>query len=241
MGKIKILCYHGSPGTCEDFIELGKEYDDAQFVPVARKGYPPPPNVVHKEGEKLALAEPTVVLGYSWGCVAALRDVAQSPENVKALVLVAPFLGAEPVGAFKRFLMTNSFIGSLVIGMAANGIVSKLFEKSSRPKKPPQAYLALREKLARFDVLSRAGLEKTDAGMDAREACDKVKTNGIPVLLFWGKQDANDNSQEYAETVKNWLESARVVPIEDGGHALLWTHSKELAKSIKEFVEQIEG
>ena len=241
MGNMKVLCYHGSPGTCEDFVELSKECAEASFVPVARKGYPPPPTVVHKEGEKLALTEPTVVLGYSWGCVAALRDVAQSPENVSGLVLVAPFLGAEPVGAFKRFLLTNSFIGSFVIGMAANGVVSKLFEKSCRPKEAPPAYLALREKLARFDVLSRAGLEKTDVGMDPKEACDKVKSAAIPVLLIWGKQDANDKSQVYAETVQNWLEPGTVVPIEDGGHALLWTHTKELAQHIKELIRTISG
>ncbi len=236
MAKTKVLCYHGSPGTDEDFAELAKVLPEADLLPVARKGYPSLDNAVHKEGNTIISDEPVVVVGYSWGCVAALRDVAQSTDKVKGVVLIAPFLGGQHIGTFKHFLLTNSFLGSIVIGMAAGGVVSKLFKKSCQPKEIPPAYAALRDKLAKFEVLSRAGLEKTEEGMDPKEACEKVKAAQIPTMLIWGKEDANDHSQEYADLVKAWLEPGSVVPIEDGGHALLWTHPQELAKAILEFL-----
>jgi len=236
----RILCYHGSPGTAADFDEVGLRLGDGfETVPVARRQYPPPGRVVHTEGAALpADGAPWVAMGYSWGCVACLRDVAAAPDRARAVVLVAPYLGGGKVGLVKRFLLSTRFPGHLLVGLSAGNIVRELLEKSSRPKAVPAAYQALAPQLARAAVLARAGLEKADPGMPAEEACRLVREAGVPVLLVWGRQDANEGSQQYAEQVVEWLQPNETVAVEDGGHALLWTHAAEVAEAVACFLKR---
>ena len=240
MGRMKVLCYHGSPGTCDDFNEVAKEVQDLDLLAVARKGYPPPKEIPHREGEAVSMKEPVILLGYSWGCVSAIMDAEKSVDEVQALVLISPFLGGGDLGAFKSFILSHPLLGKPLIALSGAKVVRKLLDKSSHPQKPPSSYEALAPALSSFQVLSRAGLEKSKGTLGLRLACEKIKKAEIPVLLIWGAQDGNEGSQNFAASIQELLSPRRSEKIEDGGHALLWTHPKEVGTTIDEFLSALD-
>ena len=233
-----IYCYHGSPGTAFDFDLLRKTLPQQNLVAVKRKGYPDDSSYGdYSEGAAFDGDEKRILLGYSWGALAALRDGAANVDKVKSIILVAPYLGGKDISAGKRFLMTWKFPGHTIVGLMADSIIEKLLVKSSSPQKVPGEYAALKAKLANVPVLARSVMEKGDPGMSAGEACAVLKEQNIPVLLIVGRKDENEGSQEYGANVEKWLSPSKVLYVEDGGHALLWTHPELLGTEIGTFLE----
>lgn len=238
VNESKIFCYHGSPGTPDDFDLIASNMTGRSLVAVQRKGYPDSDTKdVPSEGEPFSGDYKRVLLGYSWGALAALRDGAANVDKVKAIILVAPYLGGKNVGGFKKFLMTWKFPGHIIVGLMANSIVEKLLTKSSDPKPVPPEYRALGERLKKAEVLARSVMEKSDPGLSAEDACKILKEKNIPVLLVVGKADKNDGSQKYGKDIESWLSPRKALYVEDGGHALLWTHAKLLADEIGAFLD----
>lgn len=235
----KVFCYHGSPGTGRDFDLVAGNVPGHTLIAVQRKGYPVSGTAdIPFEGKPFSGDDKRVLFGYSWGCLAALRDCAANVEKVKSIVLVSPYLGGKEVSGFKKFLMTWKFPGHTIVGLMANSIVEKLLTKSSDPKSVPPEYRVIGEELKNVEVLARSVMEKADSGLSAEEACRIIKDKDIPVLLIVGKGDKNEDSQKYGKDIENWLSPQKTLYVEDGGHALLWTHVKLLGKEISAFLDK---
>lgn len=86
-----LVCFHGSPGVPDEFEGLAESLPGMNVRAVVRHGYP----AFRQYPRQADLDEPCVVVGYSFGCVAALKAAAFRPKNVRAAILIAPYLFVE--------------------------------------------------------------------------------------------------------------------------------------------------
>lgn len=231
MKNLTVTCFHGSPGLPEDFMALEKALPENRWVRAARPGYPLSQGVVLKER--------SVVVGYSWGCVAALREAAQNPELVAGVVLLAPYLWpTSKAGLAKKALIQAPFVGRVLLKKAAPNVIKELLHKSCAPAAVPKEYEALSAKLADPQILLRAVLEKEEKGMSPEDALKRLQAADIPVYVLWGDKDHTTQEETQIDPIKKIVD-AEVIKFTGAGHALQWTHTKELSDSLKKIFNEI--
>lgn len=218
MTKI-IYAHHGSPGLKEDFNHLIDHLPNAlELRAVGRK-------------ESRNKEIPHYVLGYSYGCRVAIKDVAKNSTNVNGLILVAPFLLKKTSGAIKT-VMKLPGISDALIGLSAKKAITEMVTKGSLPMTPPPGeYVNDAKKYGKLSLLKEAVCEKNDNLSDLKS--DLKSISHIPVLLIRGDCDESADVAQYLKEAGIHFEE-QVVP--NAGHALLWTHPNYLAMYMESFL-----
>ncbi len=241
--SLPFLCYHGSPGSPDDFGQLAKALPERRLVRLVRRGYPLDGyGGVDTPSEQSVEQVPAIYVGYSWGARCCLHAAAQSPDLAKGLVLIAPFLRASnPLGAIKRTLIGLGALGRILVSTAAKDAAQELLSKTCRPVDVPQEYRAMQSWYQRPDVLQRALLEKEEAS--PLEPSLAILGNAkIPTLIVWTKTDACGCAEQHVEPLRKVLRVTQDIEIEGAGHAIPWTHAVALAEHIRSFVNtHVEG
>lgn len=240
MGEgLRLRFYHGSPGTSRDAEDLAGRCAPVAVDIVRRRGYP---GGGHGPAEGTAPeGAGTVMVSHSWGVVPAMRDAALAPERVAGLVAIAPYIGAERPSGALRSLLLGSFLGRGLLGLVAGGFVRKYLVKASHPKPVPASFSLVAPLLARGDVLARALLEKGEPGPTAAEAAAPLRERKIPCLILAGAADQTSGALDDARRLASMLGTDRLVVVDDGGHAIPWTHGERLAGDIVSFLRDLQG
>ncbi len=225
---LPILCYHGSPGTPDDFAELAKELSDQRLVPLQRAGYP-------DDGGASAPAGPAIYCGYSWGTVPCIRE-ALANEAAGGVILIAPYLFPTGAGLLKKAVLGTPLLGKALLKKKGPQIVEELLVKSVHPAEVPASYRALAPRLSQPEALRCAVLEKEKPGVDVLAALRALAGREVPLALLWGAQDQSAAEAQQVAPVREAVAGLFERRLEPAGHALLWTHPRELAAAIGEFL-----
>ena len=211
---MRLIYFHGSPGVTEESEELKKVLaPDHQLVA----------EVVAIEG----------VIGYSWGCIDALRFANKKQTSVKALVLVSPFL--TPKKTLLSLINEIPISSDAFIRLLAKKAITKFIDKTSDPENPTNFYLSLSEKLADVKVLKKSIKEKAE--ITDQEIADLIKNNKIPTLVVNSESDIITDLLSIS--VKLSAENITIVQLTGYGHALPMQHPEELSKHISAFLNKI--
>lgn len=209
----KIVVHHGSPGTSEDFNFLKSKFNDVHCL---------------KRGETV---QGDIYIGYSFGSYFAIRDFVEN-KNAEKLILLVPYLFAEPLGTLKKCLISNSITSTLLISKMADGIIEDLLKKSSSPKEISSEYRNDAKKYKNVSVLRQAALEKEIPKNEIVSLCEKLK--GREVHILWADSDQS-LTNEHTSEIKA-LVHATETTFKNAGHAIAWTHREELLEKLEEII-----
>jgi pimeloyl-ACP methyl ester carboxylesterase len=226
----EVVYHHGSPGHPSE----GVIFEALPFKYRAIDRLRQRNGVHHKDDQPLS--PDTALIGYSWGARKALETALGSPHNIKALVLIAPYLSPKPTGLATRFLLALPGLGDLLLQTKAKTIVGELLQKTSAPKSVPSTYLEYGKLISTKDRLRSAVLEKApfDLGLASR-----LRQLKIPVLVVFGEGDHTSTYETQVSPLLEALPYAKLVRVVDGGHALPFTHPEFVLKTVQTFLEDL--
>lgn len=253
-GDRSVLLLHGNPGRKSDFDRLCEllAADGFRCLVPDRPG--------HGNSEELIPEEPdpwldatvyaelieqkchgaAYVVGYSLGAFLAFKLAARSPDRVKGLGLVAPFL--QPPDPFEkpssipglsRNAMIGTFLGMLLPTLASGKLRAHL-ARVWEPRTIPEDVLDREMSwYSRFESLVATINDKNDMLRILGDVHGNMCEFARPVLMVAGKQDKVCNAQAQHDRLIGAVKNATVAWIEDGGHGLPFTHAPEIAALIK--------
>ena len=238
---IPLVCYHGSPGSPGDFAALAAALPGRRLIRIVRSGYPAEGyGAADTPIEERLQVDQAVFVGYSWGARCALLAAARSPERVRGLVLIAPCLTpSAPLGLLKKILIQAGPIGNFLIGRAAPKILEEFLERTCRPLPVPDDYRKSTVRLFNPEVLRRAALEKEETGPSVEQAIATLRAARIPALVLWAPEDAVGPAAAHVEPLKKGLHAVQEAEFPGAGHALPFTHARQLADSIHKFLDDL--
>lgn len=225
-----LVCFHGSPGTPDDFRELEPYFRGFRLVRPVRPGYPEAN--FSQSTLNQGRCDGRILIGYSWGCLAALREAVEFPTRVAAIVLIAPHLYPHPASRLMQTLLRTPILGRSLLARRGRSIVDQLLTRSAFPVAVPDSYRQLASRLAHPASLCTAVLEKSEPGLFADDALDMVRKWQIPLAMIRGADDQVSPAENQVIPVRHRPPGFIDYCFDNAGHALLWTHTKEVANAI---------
>lgn len=219
-----LWCLHGNPGSFEDFKNLKMELEPSGIELKALKfDFEDPARTLD------AVKPSDILLGYSWGSYGILKSIESSQKNISnRIFLIAPFLASsKPLSTFSKILLQTPFVSS--------GLIHLSFKKWSLDFE--KRMFSENEILLAPDFLNSLKLasvwKQTLSNKIFQESnpLSSKLANSIkaPINLLLGKRDQIINESEVLSQFRslNLVTETRYLPM--GGHALPWTHTKEIA------------
>ncbi len=226
MNSLLIYAHHGSPGSPRDFLHLKLLLPELNFIFLDR---------VINIANNLTNESPTVQLGYSFGCVMAIISASKNPKTQKVLLIAPHIFPENKPGLILTSLLGIEFLAYKILTKAAAKKIEKMLVKSSHPYPVSDKYKEAAKEYLKIKRLKHAILEKNYDKKELTFALKNLQERNIPIVIIYGDQD---QSSEYDQHIKPLLQLKNVnaLKIENAGHALLWTNTEELAKTIKELL-----
>ena len=230
----KILAHHGSPGSENDFQPLKKHLDQYEMITFDR--------VLKLKAHLPEEAE--VQLGYSFGGVHALQAAVKN-KKTKLVILIAPYLfpTTKPSGLMKGLLRSDLF-RNVALPILAKKSIDKMITSSSHPLSPPPLYLQSTREYINADRLTSSILEKDVNHKDILKDLEYLQDQKIPVVIIIGEKDQTSFTEmNFSQQIKPLLsfKNVSLEKIQDGPHALLWTHTEMLSSKINEALKKYSG
>lgn len=223
----KIVFHHGSPGSPKDFTHLKNHLINMDVILFDR--------IIKKDPIDLDLAE--IQLGYSFGSTKALSLAVLNPKT-KLVILVAPYLfpPKKPGGLMKGLLLSAMF-RNLALPALAKKSIHQMLKEGSHPKAVPEIYEADSKEYFHPERLSQSILEKDIDHHEILKNLEILKNKNIPVVVIIGEEDTTsykgkNRDEQFSKLLA--FKNIQIKTISDAGHALLWTHTKELSEHINE-------
>ncbi len=219
---IKFNCHHGSPGTPNDFFHLKLLLPSLIFTSRDR---------LHDEFIKHN-DENIIEAGYSFGCFFALLSALEHADKVKHVFLIAPyFFGETKTGIITKTILKIPAARDFIIKRKAPTAIEDQIKKAAFPKDVPDIYRSDSHQWHNPKRLAHAVLEKDIDEKKFYLMLKELEKKKIPITIIYGKKDKTSREEIQVDPLLKY-KNIQVEFIEDGGHALLWTHTKTLAEII---------
>lgn len=228
MSKCKINCHHGSPGTPRDFFHLKLILPQFEFTTRDRVNES---FLKHNDPE-------FIECGYSFGCYHALISALEHSTQVKNIILIAPYFFQEKkTGFLVKTLMSIGATRDAILKSKASAAIDEMLIKSSYPKEIPDQYREDAKDYIDPKRLAHAMLEKDIDEKLFWATLKELEKRKIPITIIYGKKDKTSREEIQIDPLLKF-KNIKTVAIEDGGHALLWTHTSQLKTIIETELEQ---
>lgn len=228
MSKLKINCHHGSPGSPRDFFHLKLTLPQFEFISRDRVTE----NFLKHDDAEI------IECGYSFGCYHALVSALEHAGQVKKIILIAPFFFQEKkTGLLVKTLMSIAPTRDAILKSKASGAIDEMLTKSSFPKEVPENYRQDAKDYTEPKRLAHAMLEKDIDEKLFWATLKELEKRKIPITIIYGKKDKTSREEVQIDPLLKF-KNIKTVPIEDGGHALLWTHTQKLKDLFEQEISQ---
>jgi pimeloyl-ACP methyl ester carboxylesterase len=185
---------------------------------------------------------PGAVLGYSMGGVVALRLAVEAPEDVDALVLVAPAgivsttrraeIWLAVTAALKPAQVMTRFRGTFARRPRLRWLPFGLWGAADPPALDPEAVLGFLEGPSQHTDVHSAG--RAMLGDDPRPDLDHVR---CPALLVWGARDRLTPLADGFEYARRLRAPIRVLPA--SGHLVVGELPEACADAVERFLDRV--
>jgi pimeloyl-ACP methyl ester carboxylesterase len=247
-----VVMIHGNAGGVEDFefgvVELLSR--DYRVIAIDRPGHGKSDRpeekaatveyqaeLLHRTLSHLGIRQP-VLVGHSWGAALALAYALKYPDEVSAMVLLAPAAYADDgANGLLRTATKTPIVGdvSLMLGKLIMGrrILKRVLAQAFYPQTVPDNYL----KLASSSWLGRkqlkAYLEDEWALNDSLKKMSKRYSDiNIPVVIVTGDEDRIVSPKENAYRLHAAISQSQLIELKDTGHEIPQTHPESIYAAL---------
>lgn len=184
------------------------------------------------------VTEPAVVLGYSMGGVIAVAYADARPERVKRLILIAPAGLGLVLGRLARLVQNVPVLGDwlmLVLGTRMlRGGIDRSLPVSGQVRDIADWQAAEYDRRGTLPAVLSS--QRNILAQDQAELHRRIGQSGLPVLAIWGEEDRVIPLTALGRLAEA-NHGARQVALPGAGHALPYTHPREILETIMEFLE----
>ncbi len=247
-----VVMIHGNAGGVEDFefgvVELlSREY---RVVAIDRPGHGKSDRpagkaetveyqaeLLHQTLSHLGITQP-VLVGHSWGAALALAYALKYPDEVSAMVLLAPAAYADDGGnVLLRTTIKTPIVGdlSLLLGKSIMGrrVLKRVLARAFFPQTLPDNYF----KLVTSSWLGRkqlkAYLEDEWALNDSLKKMSKRYSDiNVPVVIVTGDEDKIVSPKDNAYRLQAAIPQSRLIELKDTGHEIPQTHPESVYAAL---------
>lgn len=218
MNKLSIVAHHGSPGHPDDFIHLKKYLPTGIDFKTPRRKHD-----IKCQGTRIEV-------GYSFGCFEALKNALK--HNVKTVVLISPYIypSARP-STVKKALLKTPIISSVLLGVVGNSSVNKMLLESSYPAQVPDNYRLDANNYLIPYYLRESVFEKDISQNEVTDLLNAHAQAKTRIIIVRGRDDKTSQYKAQIEPLLK-INQAKEIVLDMAGHALLWTHPKEIAQAL---------
>jgi acyl-CoA synthetase (AMP-forming)/AMP-acid ligase II len=220
-----IVTLHGNGGSVNDFTLLEKELPEFQwhhFDPGNQDWI----TFVQEANNKVFL------VSYSFGSSQLLANFSLVRHKIERVFLVNPYVVSEnPLSSLKKHALNLPLIGSLLVSLShkkgANELLKKIIYPEFIESRPE--YQAAKSHLSEIKIWKQAIDNKIN--MESLE----YQKNPHPILgfVYWGDQDQVMTNAIQKKVLGQFAPYLTALDLTPGGHNLLWTEAKRIAKDIK--------
>jgi pimeloyl-ACP methyl ester carboxylesterase len=247
-----IVMIHGNAGSVDDwdFNSMAQLCHDHRLIAIDRPGHGKSDRpdgkaatlhfqakLVHDALAQLGVSRP-VLVGHSWGGSLALAYAVDYPNELSAIVLLAPAAYPDKGGdQFMRAIVKTPLIGdvALTVGRVLFGksILKKELNKAFYPDSVPEDYLQyaasswLHHKQVRATLEDEWGLNK-----DLETTSKHYSEIRIPVVIVTGDQDKVVSAKDNAYRLKTSIAQSQLIELKNTGHQVPQTHPESIYNAI---------
>jgi len=243
-----VVMIHGNAGGVEDFefgvVELlSREY---RVVAIDRPGHGKSDRpagktatveyqaqLLHQTFSHLGITQP-VLVGHSWGAALALAYALKYPDEVSAMVLLAPAAYADDGGnGLLRTAARTPIVGdlSLLLGKLIMGrrMLKRVLTRAFYPQRLPDKYL----KLASSSWLGRKQLkayleDEWTLNDSLKKMSRRYSDINIPVVIVTGDEDKIVSPKENAYRLRAAIPQSDLIELKYAGHEIPQTHPESI-------------
>jgi pimeloyl-ACP methyl ester carboxylesterase len=247
-----VVMIHGNAGSVDDydFKSLGQLCGDHRVIAVDRPGHGKSDrpdgtdatlqvqtHLLHETLVQLGVKQP-VIVGHSWGGALALAYAVMYPNEVSAIVLLAPAAysdGRSP--KFMRAVIKTPLVGdaTLTVGRLLFGkhVLKKELEKAFYPEAVPPDYLRHASSTWLHHKELRAILEdEWSLNKDLEKTSKHYKDIRIPVIIVTGDHDKVVSAKANAYRLKSSVRKSQLIELKDTGHQVPQTHPESIYHAV---------
>lgn len=251
-----VVLLHGNSGFAYDFEPVLDALDPEEFCAFAfdrpGHGYSERPaqdgamssqaRLIRGALGKLGVRRP-VLAGHSWGAALALSYALQFPEEVSALVLLAPAVfHEEEMYTAQMILVELPVLSDLIIRASETFVRSEIKRNLVRafsPEAVPEDYLNVAEEVWSKPAQVRAFMQD-EYGYNP--SVDLLSTRygkvSTPTVIVTGDADALVKPEQHAYPLHRVIEQSELVVIPDAGHMLPHTRSRKVIEAVRSAVNK---
>lgn len=247
-----VVMIHGNAGSVDDFDfkSLGHLCRDHRVVAVDRPGHGKSdrPNgiaatlqyqtrLLHETLAHLGVTCP-VLVGHSWGGALALSYAVEYPQEVSAIVLLAPAAYPDQgEDQFLRVVLETPVIGdvSLTVGRLLFGkrILKKELERAFYPDTVTDEYLRYASSLWLHHKQLRAYFEdEFSLNKDLERISKHYPDIRIPVAIVTGDHDRVVPAKHNAYRLKRSIAQSQLIELKNTGHQVPQTHPESIYNAL---------
>jgi pimeloyl-ACP methyl ester carboxylesterase len=251
-----VVMLHGNSGFAHDFAPVLGALDPEEFRALAfdrpGHGHSERPaqdgamssqaRLIHGALEKLGVRRP-VLVGHSWGGTLALSYALQFPEDVSALVLLAPAVfREEEMYAAQMILIELPVLSDLIIRASETFVRSEIKRNLTRAFSPdgvPEDYLSVAEEVWSRPAQVRAFMQDEYGYNPAVELLStRYARVSPPTVIVTGDADALVKPERHAYPLNRVIDHSELVVLRDAGHMLPHTRSQAVIEAVRSAINK---
>ena len=247
-----VVMIHGNAGDLHDFEFgaldlLARNYHVIAFdlpghglskMPRHAKGTIQEQSIIlHEALTALGIKDP-ILVGHSWGGAVALAYALLYPQDISALVLLAPAVYSDhrhdaPLGPFLRLPVLSDVCITMLKPILARKLLKRSLKEAFSPDPVPADYF----KSAAAVWLDRKRLKafiKEDAmlGSSLEELSPKYRKIQTPVIIVTGDSDLAVSPEQNAFSLHKVIANSELVVIPHAGHQIPETHPEAVLRAV---------
>jgi len=247
-----VVMIHGNAGTVDDwdFNSMGQLCHDHRLIAIDRPGHGKSDRpdgkaatlhyqakLVHDTLAQLGVTRP-VLVGHSWGGSLALAYAVDYPNELSAIVLLAPAAYPDKGGdQFMRAILKTPVIGdaTLTVGRLLFGksILKKELNKAFYPDSVPEDYLKYASSSWLHHKQVRATLEdEWSLNKDLERTSKRYPEIRVPVVIVTGDQDKVVSAKDNAYRLKTSIAQSQLIELKNTGHQVPQTHPESIYNAV---------
>ena len=248
-----VVLIHGNAGGVEDFEfgaidSLARKY---RVVAIDRSGHGASdraagnsPQVeyqailLHQTLLALGIKKP-ILVGHSWGGSLVLSYAMKYPDEVAAMVLLAPAAYPEKGGSFLLSAAAKipgvvELGGLLEKSIISPGLLKRDLRRAFYPQPVPDRYF----KLVTASWLGRKQLkaffeDESDLNDCLKKMCAQYSTIKIPTIIVTGDKDMIVSPKDNAYRLQKAIARSRLITLKNSGHEIPQTHPKIIYAALR--------